>query len=139
MEISISHFGVENDLYQECLKIRYEVLRKPLGMQITERDRELDLTTTHILLKVDGKPAGTVGLIDNHLRQMAVLQEFQGLKLGVRLVQYLEQLAKTKGIQAIELEARGYAIPFYEKCGYAEYGEFYEKVGMPHRMMKKDF
>ena len=134
MEISISHFGIENDLYQECLKLREEVLRRPLGMSLSEKDKAYDADSIHILLMVNGKPAGTVALYGNQLRQMAVSDDFKGQGLGKKLVEYLEAIS---GKDEIILEARDYAIPFYQKCGYQGYGEFYEKVGMPHQMMKK--
>jgi GNAT superfamily N-acetyltransferase len=137
MEISISHFDVAHDLYQECLKIRYEVLRKPLGMEILPEDREKDLKTTHILCMVDGKPAGTVSLKGSVLRQMAVLDKFQGLGLGAKLVRYLENLAKERSIDEITLDARYSAIPFYEKLGYECCSDIYDKIGIQHRDMKK--
>ena len=137
MEINISHFGVEIDQYQECLKIRFEVLRKPLGMIITAEEIQRDKDTTHILLTVDRKPAGTVSLLGNRLRQMAVLDEYQGLKLGSRLVCYLEDLARARQIPEIILDARYNAIPFYEKLGYECCSDIYEKIGILHRDMKK--
>jgi GNAT superfamily N-acetyltransferase len=138
MQINISHFGVENDLYQECLKIRYEVLRKPLGMQILPEDREKDQDSTHMLLQVDGEPAGTVSLHNERLRQMAVLDKFQGQGIGAKLVSYLEQLARSQGLAEIMLDARFNAIPFYERLGYECHSEIYDKIGLKHRDMKKN-
>jgi GNAT superfamily N-acetyltransferase len=137
MEIEITHFGPENPLYQQCLDIRLEVLRKPLGMEILPEDLQKDADSTHILCTVKGKPAGTVALLDNKLRQMAVLDEYQGRGLGAKLVRYLEEIAKAKGIGEIALDARFIAIPFYEKLGYECYTGIYDKIGIPHRDMKK--
>jgi GNAT superfamily N-acetyltransferase len=137
MQIQISHFDVNNSQYQHCLAIRFEVLRKPLGMQILPEDREKDLDSTHILLQVGGEAAGTVALRGNALRQMAVLDKFQGQGLGAKLVRHLEEIAKGRGIGEIMLDARFNAIPFYEKLGYECYSEIYDKIGIPHRDMKK--
>ena len=137
MEIEITHFSHESPLYQECLKIRCEILRKPLGMQVLDSDREKDAKSIHILCKYKGKPAGTVALMDNTLRQMAVLDEFQGLALGRKLVAYLEKLAKEQGYDEVELAARMVALDFYKKCGYTAYGDEYMHIAVPHVDMKK--
>ena len=137
MEIEISHFGTENPLYQECLNIRYEILRKPLGMVIKPEEKESDKEATHIIAIADGKPAGTVSLIGNRLRQMAVLDGFQGLKIGAKLVSYLEKVAKERGIGEVILDARFTAIPFYEKLGYECCSDIYHKIGILHRDMRK--
>ena len=137
MQIIIKHCEYTDPEYQDCLFIRYEVLRKPLGMEITQEDREKDAKSTHILLTVDGKAAGTVNLMGGILRQMAVLDNFQGLGLGAKLVKYLEKLAKERGINEITLDARFNAIPFYEKLGYECCSDIYDKIGIKHRDMKK--
>lgn len=137
MEIRIDDFDVSNQLYQECLKIRLEVLRKPLGMIIKPEEMESDKEATHILAQVNGKAAGTVSLIGSRLRQMAVLDEFQGLGLGSKLVRHLEKVAKRNGIMEIILDARFPAIPFYEKLGYECCSDIYHKIGILHRDMKK--
>jgi GNAT superfamily N-acetyltransferase len=137
MEIKISHFSVENPLYQECLNIRYEVLRKPLGMDIKPEEKESDKRATHILAQVDGRAVGTVSLIDNRLRQMAVIDGQQGLGIGAELVRHLEKVAKGQGVREVILDARFNAIPFYEKLGYECCSGIYDKIGLKHRDMKK--
>lgn len=137
MEIELNHFGHQDERYEDVIRIRYEILRKPLGMQIKPEERESDKEATHILLTVNGKAAGTVGLIGNRLRQMAVLDEFQGLGLGAKLVKHLEVVAKAKGVSEVILDARFNAIPFYEKLGYECCSDIYDKIGLKHRDMKK--
>ena len=137
MDIVITHGSTANDIYQNCLNIRYEVLRKPLNMIIKPEEKEQDKQAVHILAKVSGKPAGTVSLLGGRLRQMAVLDGSQGLGLGAKLVIYLEKIAKDMGLQEIGLDARFNAIGFYEKLGYECCSEVYEKIGIPHRNMQK--
>jgi GNAT superfamily N-acetyltransferase len=137
MDIVIKHGSTENDIYQECLDIRYEVLRKPLNMIIKPEEKEQDKQAVHMLATVDGKAAGTVSLLAGRLRQMAVLDGFQGLGLGAKLVIYLEKIASEMGLQEVGLDARFNAIGFYEKLGYECCSEVYEKIGIPHRKMKK--
>ena len=148
--MQILHFDTTSPHYQHCLAIRLKMLREPLGMQILPEDRQKDLDSTHILLQVDGEAAGTVALLPNspslreglgegsaQLRQMAVLDKFQGQGIGAKLVRYLEEIAKERGIGEIMLDARFNAIPFYEKLGYECYSEVYDKIGLKHRDMRK--
>lgn len=137
MEIEITHFDNKHIDYNQCLAIRLEVLRIPLGMEILPEDREKDKDSTHILLKIDGNPVGTVALRGSALRQMAVRDSFQGQGIGAKLVRYLERIAKEKGLKEIILDARFSAIAFYEKLGYECCSDIYEKIGIWHRDMKK--
>ena len=132
--MQILHFNNASPHYQTCLNIRLRVLREPLGMQITPDDLERDKDSIHILAWLEKEPAGTVSLRGDQLRQMAVLPEFRGYNVGKYLVRYLEGLAKTPQIW---LEARENAIKFYEKQGYVGEGDFYEKIGIKHLVMKK--
>ncbi|TAE81911.1 MAG: GNAT family N-acetyltransferase [Alphaproteobacteria bacterium] len=137
MELVIKHGDVHDPLYQECLELRYEVLRKPLGLEITDEEREADMDAVHVIAYVDGQVAGTVALCRERLRQMAVLERFQGRGIGAQLVRYLEAIAKERGQHALGLDARCSAIPFYEKLGYHCCSDMYEKIGILHRNMIK--
>jgi GNAT superfamily N-acetyltransferase len=106
-------------------------------MIIKPEEKEQDKQAVHMLATVDGKAAGTVSLLAGRLRQMAVLDGFQGLGLGAKLVIYLEKIASEMGLQEVGLDARFNAIGFYEKLGYECCSEVYEKIGIPHRKMKK--
>ncbi|TAE32772.1 MAG: GNAT family N-acetyltransferase [Alphaproteobacteria bacterium] len=137
MDVVINHGDVHDPLYQECLAIRYEVLRKPLGLEIIDQEREADIDAVHVIAYVDGQVAGTVALYRERLRQMAVLDRFQGCGIGAQLVRYLETIAKERGQPELGLDARCSAIPFYEKLGYHCCSDIYEKIGILHRNMIK--
>src|SRR5262249_44319248 len=47
----------------------------------------------------------------------------------------LEQ-ARELGYPAVELHAQSHAIPFYEKFGFAAYGDAFDECGILHRMMR---
>ena len=73
-----------------------------------------------------------------HLRAMAVAPERQGHGVGSALVRRLEQEVLARGIRCIELHARADAVGFYEKLGYAVFGEPFIEVTIPHRAMRKN-
>ena len=71
------------------------------------------------------------------MRQVAVQSNLQGIGIGKKLVQFVEQEAKKLGITHFELNARKSAVPFYLSMNYALEGEEFEEVGIPHFRMKK--
>lgn len=79
---------------------------------------------------------------DERLLQMAVAPRYQGKGVGRALVEALEAHIVSEGHAYCTLHARDYAIPFYERLGYAVYGDPFEEgetVIIPHRHMEKRF
>ncbi|MDE3059865.1 MAG: GNAT family N-acetyltransferase [Pseudomonadota bacterium] len=110
--------------YKALLNLRYEVLRKPIGMELREKDTALDYTEHHVGIFDSNRQAiGCVLLrpLNDHvvlLRQMAVLDSYQGKGIGAKLVAHAETLASQKGFTRIETRARKTAYGFYAKLGY---------------------
>ena len=72
------------------------------------------------------------------LRGMAVLREFQGKGLGLRILKYGEQALIERGVEVLWMNARINAVPFYEKQGYHKRGTEFEIAGIgPHYVMHK--
>jgi predicted GNAT family N-acyltransferase len=105
-----------------------------------ERD-ELDATADHVLAEVDGRVVGAgrllVGGNTAVLGRLAVLDAWRGSGLGVRLVQLIEDRARARGCSVLELHAQTYVREFYQRLGYAAYGEEYDEAGIPHISMSK--
>lgn len=121
MRIQEIAFGSED--YKALLRIRDEVLRKPIGMQLREKDIALDHEEHHIAAFEKDTVIGCVLLrpIDDKtiwLRQMAVIDAYQGKGIGAQLVEFAETTATKKGYKIIETNARKTAQGFYEKLGY---------------------
>lgn len=128
--------------YEALMQLRFNVLRKPLGLEFSpeflEKDRENILLGAYENERLIGcvqlqKLSNKIG----QLRQMAVDSDQQGKGIGRLLVEELEKIALENGIETIDLHARGYAVPFYTKLGYQTVGEAFEEVGMPHIAMTK--
>lgn len=140
--LQLRFIDVADPLYEsECL-LRWVVLRKPLGMTRAQVAFPFEAEALH-LVAVDGERVrGCVlfhpdGLGGGRLFQMAVEPELQGRGIGRALVLHLEEELATRGLQRIELHAREVALGFYERLGYAVFGDPYEEVGIPHRSMEK--
>jgi predicted GNAT family N-acyltransferase len=127
--------------YQQMVKLREDVLRKPLGLCFTKE--ELEQEKDHLLISAyeDDQLKGCCMLVNEgetvRLRQMAVLNEKQGKGIGRALMLFAENLARDRGYSKITMHARKNAVGFYEKMGYKRTsGEFME-LNIPHYVMEK--
>jgi predicted GNAT family N-acyltransferase len=130
--------------YQKMIELRYEVLRKPLGLNFTAE--QLAAEEQDILLGCfDDSGNELLGCsvlssVDEHtlqLRQMAVSTEQQGKRIGRELIEYAEEVATCMGITKIVLHARKSVEGFYQKLGYHTIGDEFMEVTIPHYYMEK--
>ena len=127
--------------YDEAVRLRDEILRKPLGRSITDDDLSAEIDQFHFGLYDAGRLLGTATLRPDgsggfQMRQVAVLARAQGQSVGLALVRHGEAFAKTRNATELFCHAREVARGFYERCGWEAYGEPYEEVGIPHVNMR---
>ena len=129
--------------YEQMLDLRYQVLRKPLGLDFTSA--ELDRGKNDILLGCfdDDELQGCCMLTNKgngvaKLRQMAVRNGLQGTGIGRMLMIFAETVARDKGFTKLIMHARKSAVGFYEKLGYRIDGPEFMEVTIPHYVMEKD-
>lgn len=128
--------------YKQMVDLRYQVLRKPLGLEFTAEELEREKEDILIGAFEDDDMLGCCLLTktDNEtvrLRQMAVKAGLQGKGIGGVLMQFAENLARDRGMKKIVMHARKTAIGFYEKQGYKVSGEEFQEVTIPHYEMEK--
>ncbi len=142
-EITFCEIKYNTEEYLKELKVRDEVLRKPLGLSLYDENLEGDKNDIHIAAFINEELAGILLLkpISNSelkMRQVAVPEKYQSKKIGSKLVLFAEEKAKNSGYNKILLHARKTAVEFYQKLGYQKFeAEFYE-VGIPHYKMMKE-
>lgn len=112
-----------SDVYQLLLAIRYEVLRKPLGMEMQPKDTATDSQDYHLALLDGEKPIGCLLLrplseTEVELRQLSILEGYRGRHLGEKLVRYAEIFAKESRFHKMQMRARRNVQGFYDKLGY---------------------
>ena len=99
---------------------------------------EFDNSSIHFLATKDGQPVACARLKpDGQIGRMAVLPRYRNTGIGKRLLHFILDTAEQKQIDRLYLHAQASAIPFYEKQGFAVYGELFYEAGIPHRMMTK--
>jgi len=87
---------------------------------------------TFLTASVDGQIAGCGAFVNQsgeyaEIKRMFVLPEFRGLKLGRRILEELESLARASGLKIARLETgihQSEALLLYEKAGYQRRGPF---------------
>lgn len=140
MAIQIIDFGSEP--YLQMLQLRHQILRKPLGLELSKRDTVEDQTDILIGCFENERIMGCCMLkkIDSRtmrLRQMAVNSGLQGKGVGRALLHFAENIALDFGYTRMIMHARNSALGFYTKLGYEVVGEPFTEVSLPHRLMEK--
>jgi predicted GNAT family N-acyltransferase len=140
MAIQIIDYGTEQ--YAQMLLLRQQILRKPLGLELSKKDTVEDQTDILIgcfenekimgccvLKKIDGQTV--------RLRQMAVHSGLQGKGVGRAILAFAETIALDFGYQKIIMHARNSAVGFYKRLGYTITGDPFIEVSLPHHIMEK--
>jgi N-acetylglutamate synthase-like GNAT family acetyltransferase len=128
--------------YEQMVKLRFEILRKPLHLDFTKEELEREKNDILIGAFEDDKMLGCCLLtkVDKHcvrLRQMAVQNNLQGKGIGASLMNFAENVARDAGYKKIIMHARKTAIGFYEKLGYTVTGKEFIEISIPHIVMEK--
>jgi GNAT superfamily N-acetyltransferase len=128
--------------YRQMIDLRYEILRKPLGLSFTEE--ELDREKNDVLIGAfDEERLLACCLLTRmdpvtcKLRQMAVHNSQQGKGIGATMMNFAENVARDRGFKVMAMHARKTATGFYEKLGYRVEGDEFMEVTIPHYLMKK--
>lgn len=141
MALKIIDYGTGE--YEQMVKLRDEILRKPLGLHFSKDELEKEKINLHIAAYEDDRMLGCCMLVEEdpqtvRLRQMAVMNDLQGKGIGKALMQFAENLARDRGYKRITMHARGNALGFYEKMGYKKIGKEFEEITIPHFVMEKE-
>lgn len=128
--------------YQKMVKLREDILRKPLGLGFTTNELEQEKSNMLIGAFEEEDILGCCMLVEENpeivrLRQMAVLNDLQGKGIGRAIMHFAENIARDRGYRILSMHARKNAIGFYEKMGYKVTGDEFTKVTIPHYVMEK--
>ena len=128
--------------YRQMVKLRDEILRKPLGLGFSEEELEKEKDNMFIAAYDDDQMLGCCMLVEENpsivrLRQMAVLNDLQGKGIGRALMNFAENLARDRGYKIMSMHARKNVVGFYEKIGYKVTSGEFIKITIPHYVMEK--
>lgn len=128
--------------YQKMVKLRDDILRKPLGLSFSPEELESEKDNMLIGAFEEDDMLGCCMLIEEspakvRLRQMAVLNDLQGKGIGRALMNFAENLARDRGYKIISMHARKNVTGFYEKMGYKVASDEFIEITIPHYVMEK--
>ena len=141
MALKILDYG--SNEYRQMIKLRDDILRKPLGLGFTPEELEKEKNNMLIGAFEDEDMLGCCMLVEENpetvrLRQMAVLNDLQGKGIGRALMNFAENLARDRGYKIISMHARKNSAGFYEKMGYKISGNEFTEITIPHYVMEKE-
>lgn len=124
------------------VNLRYEIMRKPLGLSFSEE--ELKKEKEYILIGAFDEEeiigCCMITKVDHQcgqLRQMAVQKNKQGIGVGESMMAFAENIARDRGYKILMMHARDTAIGFYEKYGYKIKGNGFIELNIKHHIMEK--
>ena len=128
--------------YDQMVRLRYEILRKPLGLEFSKEELEREKEDILIGSFDEDQMLGCCLLTKMNdqcvrLRQMAVHRNQQGKGIGEALISFTEKIARDRGFRTLMMHARDTAIGFYEKYGYRVRGDRFIEVNLDHHIMEK--
>jgi len=128
--------------YQQMIKLRDDILRKPLGLTFSPQELEEEKNNMLIGAFEDEDMLGCCMLVEERpgivrLRQMAVLNDLQGKGIGRALMNFAENLARDSGYKILSMHARKNVVGFYEKMGYQVTSDEFTEITIPHYVMEK--
>lgn len=128
--------------YPQELMLRWEVLRKPLGLPPGSEVFDGENESVHLIAMEDKKIVGCVlfhpeSKTSGRISQLALSEEYRGRGFGRKLLATLERFLSTQGYNDLYLYAREDLQSFYAKAGYQMEGDPILRLGSFHRVMKK--
>jgi len=141
-DIDIREIKYQTEDYNQELKLRDQVLRKPLGLSLYDENLKAEKDDFHIGAYTNDHLIGVLILTKQNekeikMRQVAVSEQWRSIKVGTALVRYAEHYAKNEGYEIVLLHARKTAREFYMKLGYESVGEEFLEINIPHYSMRK--
>lgn len=126
-------------------QLRWEVLRRDWNRPKGSEQDEGEATAAHAMIVNENEEVIAVCRLQyidkttGQIRSMGVKEEYRSKGFGAVIINYIENLAKAKGLSKIFLDARENAVAFYEKMGFKTKEKSYLLFGViQHWRMEKE-
>jgi N-acetylglutamate synthase-like GNAT family acetyltransferase len=141
MALKIIDYGTKE--YDQMVKLRNDILRKPLGLSFSIEELEKEKENMLIGAFEDDEMLGCCMMVEKdpstlRLRQVAVLNDLQGKGIGRALTNFAENLARDRGYKKMYMHARKDVVGFFEKMGYNVTSKEFIDITIPHYIMEKE-
>ena len=127
---------------EAAIAVRFRVFVAEQSIPAEEELDDEDATATHAIAFYGEEVVGTgrwVWRADGaaQIGRMAVDAQWRRKGVGGRILDFLEQSARSQGLARSTLHAQDYVKGFYAAHGYREHGESFFEVDIPHVEMRK--
>jgi predicted GNAT family N-acyltransferase len=127
--------------YYCAVKLREDILRKPLGLTFLPEELEAEKDHVQIAGFHGDEVISTAVLVpegkDYKMQRVVVKQVLQDSGIGSKMMEFCETYAKRQNIRSIYCHARDSAVQFYIKNKYAAEGDYFAEDTIPHLKMRK--
>lgn len=126
-----------------AFSLREEVFVKEQGVPLSLELDEHDATAIHFIVNAGNETIATARIREiepniGKVERVCVLDTYRGKRLGVLIMEAVEQYAQNTDFKKLKLHAQSYAVPFYEKLAYVVTSPEFMDAGIPHRAMEKE-
>jgi predicted GNAT family N-acyltransferase len=123
-----------------CMRVRENVFQLEQNVPRDDEIDDFDPTARHVVARdLQGNPIGTGRLTTQHvIGRMAVDQAWRSRGVGAAMLQRLIEQARALNYPSVELHAQTQAVAFYEKFGFARFGDEFVECGIKHFHMRMD-
>ncbi|WP_457646838.1 GNAT family N-acetyltransferase [Profundibacter sp.] len=127
---------------ETCLLLRRKVFIDEQNVPEEEEIDAYDETAIHLLAFEGDTPVGTARIVVQgevgKIGRVCVLKDYRGTGLGADLVNAaLEQMRDLPDVTIARLGAQTHVLGFYERLGFAAFGDEYMDAGIPHFDMER--
>lgn len=133
-----------NYLYNEALKLRYNVFFKNANCKNDVLIDNLEKDAIHLICYEKGKTVigyGRLNILGNraHISQLVVDENYRKRGIALHIMNMINEKIISQNVKESFLNAKVDAIKFYEKLGYYDIGGIFpsKKTGIPHIRMVK--
>ncbi len=125
------------DLRQVRVEVFVIAQNVPINIELDQFDRD----AIHLVAYEGDDILGTVRLVKTSkggkIGRMAILDKYQGLKIGSKLMEAIEETALSLGMKLIYLSSQHQVEKFYHRCGFESIGNYYYEANIKHIYMEK--
>ena len=123
-----------------CIAVREQVFTMEQNVSREDELDSFDAAARHVLARdLAGNPVGTGRLTtERKIGRMAVLRDWRGKHVGEAMLNLLVEQARALNYPDVEMHAQTSAVPFYEKFGFAKYGDEFVECDIRHFNMRRE-
>ncbi|UTW61271.1 GNAT family N-acetyltransferase [bacterium SCSIO 12741] len=141
MKIQFQTIPYESSEWRSAVKLREDVLRKPLGQTFSAQELEEERQHIHVAGYLNQDLVATAVLVPEDARlkmqRVAVQEELRNGNIGSSMMIFCEDWAQENDYSVVYCHARDSAVNFYSRNGYLPEGDYFDEDGIPHLKMSK--